>query len=104
MTKNRIVLIIGFLLFLLPLLGFTTYQKNFFLVVFGAVLVALSFSNSVSKRKAIPKIRRQKKEVNSSVFVDAHGTSSSDFVPQSESVLPDTTDAGDESKNETAQS
>ena len=73
MTKNRIVLAIGIILFLMPLLGFTTYQKNFFLLVCGATLVGLSFSTSLKKRKSFQKIRKPKGNPSSSVFVDGHG-------------------------------
>lgn len=88
----------------MPLLGFTTYQKNFFLVVFGAVLVALSFSNSVNKRKAVPKARKPKREIPSSVFVDGHGSLTSQLESNAESVTSDSLEVSEESENERVQS
>ncbi len=90
----------------MPLLGFTTYQKNFFLVVFGAVLVALSFSNSISKRKAVPKVRKQKKEMPSSVFIDGHGTLASELEKKDEPIasVSENKENSSQPEEETAQS
>lgn len=74
MSKNRIVAAIGIILFLMPILGFTTHQKNFFMVLFGLVLIALSLSHSIKKRQTIKKMKKTRKDHNSSVFVDGYGS------------------------------
>jgi hypothetical protein len=66
MSKNRIVLIVGALLLLIPLMGFPRTWENFFHIIFGISLVGLSFSVSLRqrvKRTALPKRARNTKEV-----------------------------------------
>lgn len=77
-SKNRIVLIIGVILVLIPLLGFTTSWKHFFFIVSGAILILMSFSNSISRRSKVQTTKKARKNQNSEVFVDGHGTYVSD--------------------------
>ena len=51
MSKNRLVFIVGILLLLIPLMGFPRNWENFFHIVFGVILVALSFSVSIKQRE-----------------------------------------------------
>ena len=90
MSKNRIVAAVGIILFLMPILGFTTHQKNFFLVVFGLVLISLSLSQSIKKRQAVKKMKKTRKDHNSSVFVDGYGSMHTQVVheEETESVPP----------------
>ena len=74
MSKNRIVAAVGIILFLMPILGFTTNQKNFFMVVFGIALIALSLSHSIKRRQTVRKMKKTRKEHISSVFVDGYGS------------------------------
>lgn len=50
MSKNRIVFLIGLLLLLIPFTGFPSVWKSFFHIIFGLVLVGLSFSASLKRR------------------------------------------------------
>lgn len=73
MSKNRIVAVIGIIVFLMPILGFTTHQKNFFMVVFGLILIALSLSQSIKKRQTVKRLKKTRSDHNSSVFIDGYG-------------------------------
>lgn len=97
MSKNRIVAAVGIILFLMPILGFTTHQKNFFMVLFGLVLIALSLSQSIKKRQTVRKMKKTRRDHNSSVFVDGYGS----MNPSSESV-PEVSAQNEESQGDTS--
>jgi hypothetical protein len=78
MSKNNIIFIIGFILFLMPLfLGFPSNWENFINIIFGIVLIGLSFSVAIKRRSSIPKGRRRRKTDTAPVFVDGAGTAGS---------------------------
>ena len=70
MSKNRIVFVIGSILFLIPFLGFPSSWKTFFSIVSGLILISLSLSNSIKRRMTIRNLQ-SKSEVASPVFVDS---------------------------------
>lgn len=70
MPKNRIILVIGFFIALLPVLGFPHAWESFFQVVGGLGIVLLSVMISIDKRltqkvkaERRMKRRRQKAEI-----------------------------------------
>jgi hypothetical protein len=72
MPKNRIILVIGFLIALLPALGFPHAWELFFQVVGGLGIVALSVLISVDKRltqkaKAERRMKRRRAKSESEV-------------------------------------
>ncbi len=71
MSKNTAILGIGVIFLLMPFLGFPTTWKNFFDVVFGVSLIALSFSVAIKRRSSVKKSVRRKKEGMNPMFVDA---------------------------------
>jgi hypothetical protein len=73
MSKNRIVFVIGSILFLIPFLGFPSSWKTFFSIVSGLILISLSLSNSIKRRMTIRNLQ-SKSEVASPVFVDSKKT------------------------------
>jgi len=68
MTKNRTVLFIGLFLFLIPFLGFPSKWEAFFQIVFGIVLMAVSFSSTIKRRAAVRKPRRKREIETTSVI------------------------------------
>ena len=75
MSKNNIVFLIGLLLFLMPVLfGFPPRWKDFIDIVFGLILIILSFSVAIKRRSSIRKSRRNRKSLNTTpAFVDGMG-------------------------------
>ncbi len=73
MSKNRIVFVIGSILFFIPFLGFPSSWKTFFSIVSGLILISLSLSNSIKRRMTIRNLQ-SKSEVASPVFVDSKKT------------------------------
>lgn len=71
MSKNTAILGIGIIFLLMPFLGFPTTWKNFFDVIFGVTLIALSFSVAIKRRSSVKKSVRRKKEGLNPMFVDA---------------------------------
>lgn len=72
MPKNRIILTIGFLIALLPLLGFPHSWESFFQVVAGLGIVLLSVLIAIDKRltrKA--KAERRIKKLREKVYSDS---------------------------------
>lgn len=67
MTKNRIVLYIGLFLFLIPFLGFPSKWEAFFQIVFGLILMSISFSATIKRRAAVRRPRRKKESESISV-------------------------------------
>jgi hypothetical protein len=75
MPKSRIILVIGFLLALLPSLGFPPSWDEFFMVASGLLIVFLSVLISVDRRltlkaKAEKRVARKRALVTSSVSED----------------------------------
>jgi len=74
MSKNNTIFFIGFILFLMPLfLGFPSNWENFINIVFGIILIGLSFSVAIKRRSSIPKGRRRRKTDIAPMFVDGAG-------------------------------
>lgn len=74
MSKNKLVFSIGLILLVMPLLGFPPLWKNFFSIIFGLTLIALSFSVAAKRRASARKTRRtrdqQKDTPTTPIFVD----------------------------------
>lgn len=89
MSKNKIVLIIGILLLLIPLTGFPSSWKSFMHIAFGLILIALSFSNSLKRRSAGRKSVRTKKETSTPVSLakEAKGQTSIEAVQKETSNM-----------------
>lgn len=72
MPKSRIILVIGFCIALLPLLGFPHAWESFFQVVGGLGIVLLSVMIAIDKRltqkaKAERRLRRRREKVDTEV-------------------------------------
>lgn len=65
MSKNRIVLSIGTFLLLMPFLGFPSRWEFFFQIIFGIILILVSFSSAIKRRAAARKPRRKRELYNS---------------------------------------
>lgn len=70
MPKNRIILVIGFCIALIPILGFPHVWESFFQVVAGLGIVLLSVLIAVDKRltqkaKAERRMKRRRERVGS---------------------------------------
>ena len=61
MPKNKIIITLGFLIAVLPFLGFPHSWNNFFQIVFGLSIVLLSVLISVDRRLSM-KARVQKRQ------------------------------------------
>ena len=70
MPKSKIILSIGFLVALLPVLGFPHSWESFFQVVFGLSIVALSVLISVDRRLSL-KARVHKRQIRKRALVDS---------------------------------
>jgi hypothetical protein len=70
MSKNKIVFAIGFILLLMPFLGFPSSWENFLSFMFGLVLVAMSFSVAAKRRATTRRSRRPRKAAPAEFFVD----------------------------------
>lgn len=71
MPKSKIILAIGFLVALLPVLGFPHSWETFFQIVFGLSIVALSFLISVDRRLSL-KARVQKRQARKRAVIDTN--------------------------------
>lgn len=85
MSKNRIVLGIGIFLFCMPFLGFPSRWEFFFQIIFGIVLVAVSFSSTIKRRAAIRKPRRKRELYDANL----QNTSSSSASVSNTTPLPE---------------
>lgn len=63
MPKNRIIVVFGALIALLPLLGFPRLWESFFQVAVGLSIVLLSVWVSIDKRLSL-KAKAQKRQVH----------------------------------------
>ncbi len=70
MSKNSTILAIGIIQLIMPLLGFPSTWRSFFSVVFGIILIVLSFSVAIKRRSSVRKSVRRKKEASSPIFID----------------------------------
>lgn len=87
MPKNRIILTIGFLIALLPLLGFPHSWESFFQVVAGLGIVLLSVLIAIDKRltrKA--KAERRIKKLREKVYSDSPVESVEESAPYDDQV------------------
>ena len=71
MPKSKIILAIGFLVALLPVLGFPHSWESFFQIVFGLSIVTLSFLISVDRRLSL-KARVQKRQARKRAVIDTN--------------------------------
>lgn len=63
MPKNRIIIILGILVALMPLLGFPHAWESFMQIVFGLAIVILSVWATVDKRLTL-KMKAQKRQAH----------------------------------------
>jgi len=63
MPKNRIIIILGVLIALLPVLGFPRLWESFFQVVTGLSIVLLSIWASIDKRLSL-KAKAQRRQIH----------------------------------------
>ena len=63
MTKNRSILILGFLSAITPFVGFPPTWEDTLALVYGLVIVLLAFLIALEHRKKIVEIRRTEEEV-----------------------------------------
>ncbi len=71
MSKNRIILAVGIVLVLNPLVGgFPSGGENAIYLILGLVLIFLSFSVSIKRRTASPRLNKAKKTPAAEPFVD----------------------------------
>jgi hypothetical protein len=66
MSRNKIKLLIGILLVLMPFLGFPSAWKTFFYVMFGAILITMAIVGHVRRRSPLAQNRE---EVITEVYV-----------------------------------
>ncbi len=89
MHKNRIIILLGILILLLPELGFTPSTKKFLIQFFAAVVIVLAF---LIERKGVFSIWWQKKDNITPVartYVEHNGASSTAApVPATASTTP----------------
>lgn len=74
MPKNKIILTIGFIIALLPLLGFPHSWESFFEVVGGLSIVLLSVLISVDKRLSL-KAKMHKRQARKRALTDVEAES-----------------------------
>ena len=63
MPKNKIIIVLGFLVALLPLLGFPRAWESFFQVVAGFAIVLLFTWSSIDKRLSL-KAKAQRRQIH----------------------------------------
>jgi len=63
MPKNKIIVVLGFLIALLPLLGFPRSWESFFQVVAGLSIVLLSTWSSIDRRLSL-KAKAQRRQMH----------------------------------------
>ncbi|KND48444.1 MAG: hypothetical protein AB200_01795 [Parcubacteria bacterium C7867-005] len=69
MPKSKIILTLGFLIALLPVLGFPNSWESFFEVVFGLSIVLLSVMISIDRRLSL-KARVQKRQARKRASIE----------------------------------
>ena len=72
MPKSRIILVIGFLIALLPVLGFPHSWESFFQVVGGLGIVALSVLISIDRRLSL-KAKSERRKLRRRVRTEGEG-------------------------------
>ncbi len=72
MSRNKIVLLIGILVFIMPFLGFPSSWKTIFYVIFGGILIIIAAIGHVRRRSPMVTERR---EVVTEVYVETNGSS-----------------------------
>jgi hypothetical protein len=71
MPKSKIILAFGFLIALLPILGFPHSWESFFQILFGLSIVLLSVLISIDRRLSL-KARVQKRQARKRAVVDSN--------------------------------
>ncbi|MDB5266901.1 MAG: hypothetical protein JWN89_716 [Parcubacteria group bacterium] len=71
MPKSKIILALGFLIALLPVLGFPHSWESFFQVLFGLSIVLLSVLISVDRRLSL-KARVQKRQARKRAVIETN--------------------------------
>ena len=77
MPKNRIIIVFGVLVALLPLLGFPRSWESLFQVVVGILIVALSVWATIDKRLTL-KAKAQRRQARKQREVQLMGTHSAE--------------------------
>ncbi len=72
MSKNRIILTIGVILVLNPFLGFPSSWETVLYILFGFILVILSFFVSIKRRITSPRTFEHETDSTSEPFVDGY--------------------------------
>lgn len=91
MSKNKIIFLIGFILFLMPFLGFQSRWEDFVQIVSGLILLSLSFSVVLKRRATVrARVRRSRKVVAPEPFVDSHQVPTSGIENSSNDVTSPT--------------
>lgn len=67
MITRKSTFFLGIFVFLIPFFGLPTFWKTFFIILSGAILVALSIQVSIQKRNVKPRI---KKDRHNEILVD----------------------------------
>ncbi len=88
MPKSKIILTIGFIIALLPLLGFPHSWESFFEVVGGLSIVLLSVLISVDKRLSLKaKMHKRQARKRALTDVEAENMLSNETLPPADSSL-----------------
>ena len=72
MSRNKIILLLGILIILMPFLGFPLGWKNTFYVIFGLIFITMAVVGHVRRRS--PMIT-ERHEVVTEVYVETNGSS-----------------------------
>jgi hypothetical protein len=71
MSRNKITLLIGILVFIMPFLGFPSSWKTIFYLTFGVILIIIAAVGHVRRRS--PAIT-ERREVVTEVYVETSGS------------------------------
>lgn len=84
LTKNRILLILGAWIALIPFLGFPSSYKSFFIIASGLFVVLLAFLHAREKRHIQRSLfeMSSKKETVTDVYAESRPTWNSENVRQ----------------------
>lgn len=93
MPKNRIIIVTGFFISLLPVLGFPHAWESFFQVVGGLGIVLLSVMISIDKRltqkaKAEKRIKRRRQRSETGAETASSETDSQPFINEASQEQP----------------
>jgi len=85
MPKNRIIIVLGSLIALLPILGFPRIWESFFQIATGLSIVLLSVWTTIDKRLTL-KAKAHKRQMHRRRTTDIEGRRASDAETQ---VMPE---------------